>query len=128
MRPGSSASAVCLTIFVFILSGCVSSSGSSQRSLGQITMDCVNKVMNSNVGLPDIVILKRSQFASLFGAQYDGYYVGREQRVYLSSSGDGSLLAHELAHHVQISSGRYINEAEAEHVAMRCANTRRWRG
>ena len=128
MRPGSIASAVCLTIFVFILSGCVSSSGSSQRSLGQITMDCVNKVMDSNVALPDIVILKRSQFASLFGAQYDGYYVGREQRVYLSSSGDGSLLAHELAHHVQISSGRYINEAEAEHVAMRCANTRGWRG
>lgn len=126
MQPGSIASKAGLTILILMLAGCVTSTGSGPRGFGQQTMACVNKVMNTNVGLPDIVILKRSQFASLFGAQYDGYYVGRERRVYLSSRSDGSMLAHELAHHVQISTGRYINEAEAEQVAMRCANGRGW--
>jgi hypothetical protein len=128
MRPGSIASKLCLTMGVLLLASCVTAGGGGERSRGQQTMNCVNRVMNTQVGLPDIVILKRSQFADLFGAQYDGYYVGREQRVYLSSRGDATMLAHELAHHVQVSSGRHINEAEAEQVAMRCAGGRGWRG
>ena len=124
MRQGSRATALCLAILATLLAGCVTASGGKRAGVGQQTMNCVNAVMQTDVAMPDVVLLKRSQFAQLFGAQYDGYYVGREQRVYLSSRAGGSLLAHELAHHVQVMSGRSIDEAEAERVAMRCADGR----
>jgi len=121
MHSGLLASALCGGLAAALLAGCVSTSAGKRTGFGQQTMDCVNAVMRTNVAMPEVVVLKRSQFAALFGAQYDGYYVGREQRVYLSSRGGGTLLAHELAHHVQIMSGSYINEDEAEYVATRCA-------
>lgn len=127
MLRGLRACAVSLGL-VLSLGACANSTASVSPSFGQHTLACVNAALDTDADMPEIVVMKRSDFAQRFGAQYDGYYVGREQRIYLSSRGGGSLLAHELAHHARHTAGGYINEAEAEAAAMRCADGKGWRG
>ncbi len=130
MRQRILASAVTLVLASTLLAGCVTSSAhqTTKSTYGQATMACVNALLNTSASLPDIVVMKRSDFAARFGAEFDGYYVGREQRVYLSSRRDGTLLAHELAHHARVVSGGIIDEPEAEQAAMQCQDGRGWRG
>lgn len=113
---------------MLFLSGCVTETARVRSGLGEHTLACVNELLDTDADMPEIVVMKRSDFSQRFGAQYDGYYVGSEQRIYLSSRRDGTLLAHELAHHVRVASGGAINEHEAEFAAMRCADGRGWRG
>lgn len=91
---------------------------------GEIAMRCINAVMETELPPPEVVVLSEREFARRFGARYDGYYRGGERRVYLSSGRDGSVLAHELAHHLQVAAGGRIDEAQAGEVARRCDHDR----
>jgi hypothetical protein len=130
MRNRIAAQAAILLWAALQLSGCASGSQpqTAGPDYGKATLACVNALLNTSVAMPEIVVLKRSDFAARFGAEFDGYYVGREQRVYLSSRRDGTLLAHELAHHARVVSGGVIDEPEAENAAMQCRDGRGWRG
>lgn len=130
MRIGTAASAAALLLACSLLAGCATAprQQSVSASYGKATLACVNALLKTSVTMPEIVVLKRSDFAARFGAELDGYYVGREQRVYLSSRRDGTLLAHELAHHARVASGGVIDEPEAENAAMQCRDGRGWRG
>jgi hypothetical protein len=104
---------------------------------GQMTMNCVNTVLQTDAPLPDIVVMKNSDFSEQFGAQYNGTFTGRQLAaqdgktvhtaenasgtVYLSSRRDPSVLPHELAHHARAHAGGAIDEAEAERAARLCA-------
>jgi hypothetical protein len=118
-----------------LLAGCLG----QPTKPGFATMDCVNTVMGTSAPLPNIVLLKSSDFTERFGAEHNGYYVrGASQTaaaddgttvhqaadatgtVYLSSERGPSMLAHELAHHARAHAGGGIDEAEAELVARRC--------
>ncbi len=122
--------AITLVFASSLLAGCATTSAPQKAapSYGKATLACVNALLQTSVTMPEIVVLKRSDFAARFGAEFDGYYVGREQRVYLSSRRDGTLLAHELAHHARVASGGVIDEPEAENAAMQCRDGRGWRG
>jgi hypothetical protein len=105
---------------------------------GQITMNCINTVMGTEAPLPNIVLLKNSDFSERFGAEHSGYYARAGQlaaaeggttvhqaaegagTVYLTSKRGQSMLAHELAHHAQVAAGGGIDEGEAEWAARRC--------
>jgi len=82
---------------------------------------CVNQVMGSDAQAPVVVILTDREFHQRFGSQYDGWYDGGNDTVYLSSHRDNTLLPHELAHHVQHQEGRYLNEAQSREVARLCS-------
>jgi hypothetical protein len=124
-----------LTIVVsaLLLGGCLG----KPIQPGQTTMNCVNTVLQTDAPLPNIVLLKNSDFAEQFGAQYNGAYTGRQlaaqdgktvytaenasSTVYLSSRRDATILPHELAHHARSYSGGAIDEAEAERAARLCS-------
>lgn len=118
------------------LGGCL---GEPMRP-GLIAMRCVNTVMGTEVALPSVTLLREAEFDERFGAEHDGYYLGQTDPalaplesdapaptpgagggVFLSSHRDASVLPHELAHHVQVASGRPLDEAEARAVARRCS-------
>lgn len=103
-----------------LLGGCL---GTPMRP-GAIAMRCINAVLEADLPPPQVVVLSEREFARRFGAGYDGYYRGGERTVYLSSGRDGTILAHELAHHVQVASGGRIHEGHAESVARQCDHDR----
>lgn len=118
MRSACRLSAALLAIA--LLSGCL-----AQQARHTHTMACVNAVLKTAAPLPEIVTLTRGDFARRFPG-YDGYYVGREARVYLTATASGRLLAHELAHHARVQTGGWISEPEAERVARQCRGGGGW--
>jgi hypothetical protein len=122
-----------------LLTGCLG----QPTKPGLATMNCINTVMGTSAPLPNIVLLKSSDFNERFGAEHNGYYVRSGGQiaaadgtaiyqdaeasgtVYLSSERGASMLAHELAHHARVHAGGGIDEVEAELAARRCgAKTR----
>jgi hypothetical protein len=119
---------------VTLLAGCLG----QPTKPGQITMNCINTVMGTEATLPNIVLLKNSDFAERFGAEHSGYYAGAGSQlaaadgttvhqaaegagtVYLTSKPGQSMLAHELAHHARVGEGGGIDESEAQWAARRC--------
>lgn len=118
-----------------LLAGCLG----QPTQPGLATMNCINTVMGTDAPLPNIVLLKSSDFSERFGSQHNGYFVraggqlaaaedgtvvhqadAAEGTVYLSSQRGPSILAHELAHHARVHAGGGIDEAEAEWAARRC--------
>jgi len=125
-----------------LLGGCL---GQPMRP-GQMTMNCVNTVLNTDAPLPTVVVMKNEDFAARFGGEHNGYFSGATQlaatdsgdgaktlyaapdttgAVYLSSQRDASILPHELAHHARVYSGGGIDEAEAERVGRLCGPQKR---
>lgn len=133
------AATVTLFAAAVLLSGCL---GQTTRP-GMITMACVNSVMGTEATLPNIVVLKHSDFAERFGGAYGGHFVAADLNpdatgispndmdivhrasapagtVYLSSLRGPTILPHELAHHARVQAGGTIDEAEARRVARVC--------
>lgn len=109
---------------------------------GQITMNCVNTVLNTDAPMPNIVVMKGSEFAATYGGQHNGKFAAIPQvaatdgatvytaedttgTIYLSSQRDATILPHELAHHARNYAGGAIDEAEAERAARLCSPQQR---
>jgi hypothetical protein len=113
----------CSSALLLLLTACQGGASDGTVAAGTVAweMKCVNRVMGTNAKAPVVVVLTNRSFHQRFGSQYDGWYDGTDDMVYLSSHHDGSLLPHELAHHVQHRNGRYLNEAQAREVARLCS-------
>ncbi len=109
---------LCSCCALLLLAAC---QGDTASRAGGTDMKCVNQVMDSNELAPTVVVLTNHDFHQRFGSAYDGWYDGGNDTVYLSSHRDGSLLPHELAHHVQHQKGGFLNEAQARQVARLCS-------